>query len=167
MRHYFLNSSKKQKYILALMDVMNISSAIFISYCLRIYLNNNEVSLDMVLKRMRFEQAFIVPVHMLTLYVLNLYSLKKITNPVRMSIKVVISVVMAALLISGILFFFPKYVFGRQVLLLHIIVLSFLLVLSRMVFFKISSFLKKKKGWRLSAVVKLLQFLLMNYPNRN
>jgi exopolysaccharide biosynthesis polyprenyl glycosylphosphotransferase len=145
MRYYFSNPSKKQKYILAFMDVIIISSAIFISYCLRGYLNNNEVSLDMIFKRIRFEQVFIIPVHMLALYILNLYSLKKITNPVKLSIKIIISVIMAALLISGILFFFPKYVFGRQVLLFHIIVLSFLLVVFRLIFLRISVFSKKEK----------------------
>ena len=146
MRHYFLNSYKKQQYVFAMVDVVVISVAIFISYCLRIYLNTGSVSLERVLIKIKLGHAFIIPVHMLTLYVLNLYSLKKMGSPIRMAVKIVISVIVAAMIISGCLFFFPKYVFGRQVLLYHTLVLSLLLVFCRLVFFKIlGSFQKEKR----------------------
>jgi exopolysaccharide biosynthesis polyprenyl glycosylphosphotransferase len=160
MRHYFLNSSKKQKYIFAMVDVVVISIAIFISYCLRIYLNTGVFSLDKVLIKIKLGHALIIPVHMLTLYILNLYSLKKMGNPIRMAMKIVISVIVGALIISGCLFFFPKYVFGRQVLLYHTFVLSLLLVFCRLVLFKTLGFFQKEKRVALVCSSKIAKIFI-------
>jgi len=160
MRHYFLNSYKKQQYVFAMVDVVVISVAIFISYCLRIYLNTGSVSLERVLIKIKLGHTFIIPVHMLTLYVLNLYSLKKMGSPIRMAVKIVISVVVAAMIISGCLFFFPKYVFGRQVLLYHTLVLSLLLVFCRLVFFKILGSFQKEKRVALVCSTKVAKIFI-------
>ncbi len=143
-----------------MVDVVVISIAIFISYCLRIYLNTGVFSLDRVLIKIKLGHALIIPVHMLTLYVLDLYSLKKMGSPIRMASKIVISVIVAALIISGCLFFFPKYVFGRQVLLYHIFVLSLLLVFCRLVLFKTLGFFQKEKRVALVCSSKIAKIFI-------
>jgi exopolysaccharide biosynthesis polyprenyl glycosylphosphotransferase len=145
MKRYFFNPSKKQKYLIACFDVVLITLAIIASYCLRIYFTTGTVSFDIVIGKIKLGHSLIIPIHMFTLYALNLYSLRKIVNPAQVSIKIIISVILAAMLISGSLFFFPKYVFGRQVFIIHIILLSFLLVLSRLAVLKIFGIFKTKK----------------------
>ncbi len=145
MKRYFFNPSKKQKYMFAFVDSVLIMLSILISYGFRVYINSGTFQFDMLLSRIQIWHFLIVPIHMFTLYSLNLYSLRKITNPVSMSIKIVISVVLGAMLISGGLFFLPKYIFGRQVLLIHILVLSFFLVQSRLIVLKTLGIFKTKK----------------------
>ena len=81
-------------------------------------------------------------------------------SPIRMASKIVISVIVAALIISGCLFFFPKYVFGRQVLLYHIFVLSLLLVSCRLVLFKMLVFFQKEKRVALVCSTKVAKIFI-------
>ncbi len=160
MRHYFFNPSKKQKYIVAITDVVMIILSILISYYLRGFIKTGDLSLNTLFEKIRLVHILIIPIHMLTLYVLNLYSLRKISSPPIMSMKIVLSVIIAAMLISGGLFFFPKYVFGRQVLLLHILVLSALLVLCRLTALKIFGLFKTKKRLALVCSRKIAELFV-------
>jgi len=70
---------------------------------------------------------------------LDQYNLSRIVNIIRSSVRVVLSVWLAGLIISGVFFFLPKYVFGRQVLLIHLIVISVFMVLWRWLFSSVTS----------------------------
>lgn len=137
MRHYFFDSSRKHKYLIACSDAVLIAGTILFSYLLREYFNSNHFSMDLVLKKINLWQTIIIPLHMFTLYVLDLYNLNRVIYPVKYSIKVFLSIVLAGIIISGIFFFFPKYVFGRQVFLIHLFLLSVLLIIWRLIVLKI------------------------------
>jgi exopolysaccharide biosynthesis polyprenyl glycosylphosphotransferase len=137
MATYFFNYKKKCQYIVFLCDILVLVLAIFTSYAIRLYINQENPSINAVLAKFNLWQLVIILFHWLTLYVMGQYDFDRFIEPVRSSAMVVVSVLLAGLLISGILFFFPKYVFGRQVLLIHIIVVSIFLVSWRLLFLKI------------------------------
>ena len=137
MKHYFFNYKKKCQYLVFLFDIIVLIFAIFTSYTIRVYLNQKDPSIYMVLPKFNLWQLLVILFHWLTLYVMGQYSFDRGIEPFRSSAMVVISVLLAGLLISGTLFFFPKYVFGRQVLLIHIMVVSICLVSWRLLFLKI------------------------------
>jgi exopolysaccharide biosynthesis polyprenyl glycosylphosphotransferase len=118
-------------------DVLIIAISIFISYSIRVYLNQKNPSLTAVFSKFDIRQIFVLLSHLFTLYLLNQYNLNRLLNPIRSSVMLITSVFMAGLIISGILFFFPKYVFGRQVLIIHLVVVSFFIVLWRRFFTEI------------------------------
>jgi len=150
MKDYLFSYTKKRQYGLFLCDILVISLAIFVSYAIRVYLNQENPTLDMVLSRFSPWQILVIVSHLFTLYLLDQYNLNRIVNRIRSSLMVVLSVWLAGLIISGVFFFLPKYVFGRQVLLIHLVVLSICMVLWRLLFSKI---VLRSKGAKRLAVV--------------
>ncbi len=134
MKQYLLTHTKKRQYALLLGDILVLSVSILLSYAIRIYLNQEAPLFSTILTRIDPRQIIVVLVHLLTLYLLNQYNLYRIINMVRSSVMIVLSVLLAGLVISGVFFFFPKYIFGRQVLLIHIILVSISMVAWRALF---------------------------------
>jgi exopolysaccharide biosynthesis polyprenyl glycosylphosphotransferase len=134
MRQYLFSYSRKRQRLLLIGDMLIIAISIFISYTIRVYLNQKNPSLAAVISKMDIRQVFVLASHLFTLYLLNQYNLNRLLNPIRSSVMLIVSVFMAGLIISGILFFFPKYIFGRQVLIIHLVVVSFFIVLWRRFF---------------------------------
>jgi len=145
MKHYLLNQTNKQKYFVVLCDALIVAAGILLSYGIRIYINQGRFDFDLLLDRLDVRHGLIVPLHLFTLYIFDLYNVDRLVNSVRSSIMVVLSVLLAGLITSGVFFFFPKYVFGRQVLLIHMVVLSLLLVCWRLFLFRFLSVLGRKK----------------------
>jgi exopolysaccharide biosynthesis polyprenyl glycosylphosphotransferase len=132
MNLYLFNYNKKRKYFLCFCDIIVLSLALFVSYSIRVYINQKNPSLDAVLSKFNPWQTIVVLIHLCTLYLLDQYNLDQLINLIGSSLKIVLSVFCAGLVISGIFFFLPKYVFGRQVLLIHLIVTSLFMVLWRL-----------------------------------
>ena len=122
MKQYLLTSLRKQKYAVALGDIAVFTMAIILSYLIRTYINNQYPVIQTVLSRLSGWQALVVISHIFMLYLFDLYDSNRIENPTRNLLIMVTSVFAAGFLISGIFFFVPKYVFGRQVLLIHLVV---------------------------------------------
>ena len=137
MKNYLFSRIKKRQYTLFFFDILVILLAVFLSYTIRVYLNVENPTLEMVLSRFSPWQIIVIACHLFTLYLLDQYNLNRIVNRIRSSLMVVLSVGLAGLFISGVFFFLPKYVFGRQVLLIHLVVLSVCMVLWRLLFSKI------------------------------
>jgi exopolysaccharide biosynthesis polyprenyl glycosylphosphotransferase len=150
MKHYLLTYSKKRQYILFLGDMLVIALSIFISYVIRVYVNQKHPTMGDVLSKFSPWLILIMLSHWLSLYVFNQYNLNRQINLIRSSVMVILSVWSAGLIISGILFFLPKYVFGRQVLLIHLLVLSVSLVLWRLLHTGVLA--KRSKPKRLAVV---------------
>jgi len=145
MKQYLLNPGNRYKYLLVACDTVIVAAVILISYTIRVHLNTSHFDFDRVIKRLDFWHLMIIPLHLFTLYVFDMYNLNRLVSPVRSSIILVISVFSAGGLLSGVLFFIPRYVFGRQVLIIHLIVLSLVLVLWRLSLLKLLKFSGKKK----------------------
>ena len=107
-------------------------------------------TLTAIFSRLDPRHALVIIVHLFSLYLLNQYNLNRLLNPVRSTLMLFLSVLLSGLIISGVLFFFPKYIFGRQVLLIHIMVVSFFIVLWRRLFTAI--IIRNAKPKRLAVV---------------
>lgn len=150
MKYYLSTYAKKRQYILLLGDILVLALSIFISYFLRVYLAHKSPTMAVVLSRLSPWLILVISAHLFTLYMLDQYNLNRLVNLFRNSIMVVFSICLAGLIISGIFFFFPKYVFGRKVLLIHLLVTSFLIVLWRSL--AITVLIKKAKKKRLAVL---------------
>jgi exopolysaccharide biosynthesis polyprenyl glycosylphosphotransferase len=150
MRQYLLSHAKKRQYILLMGDVLFLALSIFMSYFIRVYLTYKHPKFELVVSKLGPWLSIVILVHLLCLYLLDQYNLDRLVNTVRSSVMVVLSVWLSGLIISGIFFFFPKYVFGRQVLVIHLLVVSVAMVLWR---WTASEFLIKKMRSKALAVV--------------
>jgi exopolysaccharide biosynthesis polyprenyl glycosylphosphotransferase len=150
MKQYLLSYTKKRQYVLMLGDTLVLALSIFVSYFLRIYLTYRNPNLDMVLSRLSPWLSLVVLAHLFSLYLFNQYNLKRLVNRFRSSVMVVLSVWSAGLMISGVFFFLPKYVFGRQVLLIHLLVVSVSVVSWRSLYAEI--LIRRAKPKRLAVV---------------
>lgn len=134
MKDYLFSYTKKRQYVLLMGDIFVVALSIFISYSLRVYLTHRNPTMAVVLSRMSPWLSLVVFAHLFSLYLFNQYDLNRLTNRFRSSVMVVLSVCLAGLVISGGFFFLPKYVFGRKVLLIHLLVVSVFMVLWRLFF---------------------------------
>jgi exopolysaccharide biosynthesis polyprenyl glycosylphosphotransferase len=150
MKHYLFSYTKKRQYMLCLGDMLVIALSIFISYVIRVYINQKHPTMSAVLSKLSPWLIFVMLCHWLSLYVCNQYNLNRQINLIRSSVMVILSVWSAGLVISGILFFFPKYVFGRQILLIHLLMVSVFLVLWRLLYTAV--LVKRSKPKRLAVV---------------
>lgn len=139
MKPYLLSYSKKRQYLLFCGDLLVLLFAIFVSYALRIFINSHDLSLDQLAAKFSPWLILVVLPHLMSLYLLDLYNLNRLILRFRSSVMVVFSVGLAGLIIGSIFFFLPKYVFGRQVLLIHLVISSFFLVVWRIAFHELVS----------------------------
>ena len=134
MKHYLLTYSKKRQYILLFGDVLVLALSILISYIIRVYLTERNPSFSAVVSKLSPWLSLVVMAHLFSLYLFDQYNLNRLVNTLRSSVMVVLSVWLAGLLISGGFFFLPKFVFGRRVLMIHLLVVSVSMVTWRLVF---------------------------------
>ncbi len=134
MKHYLLSYSKKRQYLLFCGDLLVLLVAILVSYAIRIFINSHGLPWEKLVTKFSPWLILVVLPHLMGLYLLDLYNLNRLIFRFRSSVMVVFSVGLAGLIIGSIFFFLPKYVFGRQVLLIHLFVSSFFLVTWRIAF---------------------------------
>lgn len=134
MKQYLLTYTKKRQYILLVGDILVLVFGIGISYFFRVFMTVEDFTLAKILSRLSPWLFFVIIAHLLTLYLLDQYNLNRLVNLSRSSMRVLLSVFLAGFMISGFFFFLPKYVFGRKVLIIHIVVISFFMVLWRSFF---------------------------------
>ena len=150
MIHYLLTFNKKRQYALFVGDMLTICISIVISYLIRDYINQEPHIMHMMQKRFNAWLILVLFLHWFTLYSMGQYSLIRLISPLRSSITVIISVWLAGLFISGVFFFSPKYIIGRQVLVMHLGVASMSLFLWRLLFSNL--LLLKSKPKRLAVI---------------
>ena len=150
MNHYLLTHNKKRQYALIIGDVLCILVSIVLSYLIKDIFNQEPHPILMMRQRLHPAIALIPMLQVFALYMLDQYNLYRLINPVRSSIMVICSVFLAGVFISGILFFFPRYIFGRQVFLIHMVLGSILMVLWRL--FLAHVLVRKAKPKRLALV---------------
>jgi len=132
MKSYLLNFAKRRKYILFAGDVAILILAILASYCIRIAINYHHISYEyLILKFSPLLLVIILLPHLLILYLFDQYNLNRLLSRFRTSGMMLLGTGLAGLLIGTILFFLPKYIFGRQVLLIYLIISTVFLVIWR------------------------------------
>lgn len=119
-------------------DVAALFAAVSLSYAVRIYLNNDwYVSFNLLSQKFTPWLLLVIVPHLFTLYLLGQYNLNRLISRVRSSIFIILSVLLAGLIIGSIFFFLPGYIFGRQVLLIHLLFSSVFLVGWRIIFHEV------------------------------
>jgi exopolysaccharide biosynthesis polyprenyl glycosylphosphotransferase len=137
MKQFFLSYTKKRQYGLLAGDIIVLASSILISYVVRVHLAYETPSLDRVLSKLSPWLSLIIVAHVFSLYLFDQYNLNRMDNAIRSSVFVVFCVWVAGLFISGAFFFVPKYVFGRQVLLIHLVIVSVAIVFWRLLYVQV------------------------------
>jgi exopolysaccharide biosynthesis polyprenyl glycosylphosphotransferase len=92
--------------------------------------------MGVVVSKFKPSLPLVILVHLFTLFLFDQYNLDRLINIMRSSIMIFSSILLAGIVIGGIFFFFPKYVFGRKVLIIHLVVVSFFMILWRIFFIK-------------------------------
>jgi exopolysaccharide biosynthesis polyprenyl glycosylphosphotransferase len=138
MAKYLYTHRKRRQYLLLLGDILALAAAVGISYAIRVQLvmGIDEQGVSLFLSRITPWLLLVLVPHVFTLYLLDLYNINRPPHTQRSAILIALSVAFAGLIISGIFFFVPKYVFGRQVLLIHLMVTTFTLTLWRVMAYR-------------------------------
>jgi exopolysaccharide biosynthesis polyprenyl glycosylphosphotransferase len=150
MINYLFSNIKKRQYIIVCGDILVICISIVSSYTIKFYLADAPFSTQLVLSRFSPWLLLIFPIHLFSLHLLDQYNMSRL-YALRYAVPfVILSIGLSGLLISGLFFFVPKYVFGRQVLIIHLCVMVLVLVLWRYIYFKL--FLRKYQQKTLSLI---------------
>lgn len=151
MKEYIFGFSKKRRYLLMGGDFSIVVLAVLTSYCIRFFTADEPGELwAFMIERLRIYLFFVPCLHIMILYLFNQYNLDRSVIVFRSILMVFISVLVSGLSLSGILFFLPKYVFGRQVLLLHLLIVFGLLAVWRICIYTI--YIKNKKPKQVALV---------------
>lgn len=150
MKQFLLTPTRKKQYILLLADILIILAAGFMSYLLKIYIDYENPHMMIVLSKLNPWLFLIVVVQVFVIFIFNQYNLERLFDLFRSPFVILCSVWLTGGIISCILFFAPKYIIGRKVVLIYIIIASFLLVGWR--FFAYLILIKRAKPKRLAVV---------------
>ena len=150
MKDYLLTYTRKRQYGLILGDALVVFLSIVVSYALRIDFEKMPLSFATVVGRITPWISVVILTQFMAMYLSDLYDLDRITNLPRILVTVVVSVLFGGVAASSILFFAPKYIFGREILIIHLGVASLFLVVWRSIAFVL---LRKKSGLERLAIM--------------
>ena len=71
MKDHLFSYIKKRQYTLLFWDIVVISLAVFLSYAIRVYLNQKNPTFYAVLSRLNAWQIIVIVSHLFTLYLLD------------------------------------------------------------------------------------------------
>jgi len=148
MLQYIFAYRRRMQYLLIAGDCLSIVLSIVIAYHIRFA--SKKADFDFTSPTFITLSLFIVGIHIFTLYCLGQYSLEGIKNTVKSIIYIGLGVLLANLIISGVMFFFPKYIIGRRVLVMHAFFAPFIIICLRKVLAQI--FLKRALCKRVALV---------------
>ena len=137
MKKYFFTIKKKIQYKLLLGDLILIFFSLFFAYNIRILIETGQFSPQFAWQRLHVVNMIFVFVHPIALYAIGLYSPFQNTNGIRKFFHITWGTIIGGVFAAAILFFVPKYLVGRTVLLFHLVILSFLLYTWRRILLKI------------------------------
>ncbi len=167
---FILNSPiKKKQYILIIVDCFIIFSAIFISYVIRLkYFEGRNLSF--LGERLHFIIIPVIILYILIFYIFDLYNIERKFSNLIDIFNIAISVIISVLLITAYFYFFPKYRFGRVVLISHSIIIIIFLFFWRVINSRLTLRATKPKNLLFIAEHDEAQFLfdaLQKYPFKN
>jgi exopolysaccharide biosynthesis polyprenyl glycosylphosphotransferase len=150
MKNYLSTSAKKLQYTLLCGDLAALIMSIVGSYAIKLWSKNNTSTFDLIVEKLHPVLILIVFIYLMLMYLFDQYDLDRVVVLPKTFLMLIFSLVLSGFLISGLLFFVPKYVFGREVLVTHVIVASGLLLLWRWIALNILR--NGTKGKRLAIV---------------
>jgi exopolysaccharide biosynthesis polyprenyl glycosylphosphotransferase len=154
LKDYLLTYTRKRQYGLIFGDALVVFLSILVSYAFRVDFDKMPLSFATVVGRITPWISVVILAQFMAMYLSDLYDLDRITSLPRILVKVVVSVLLGGLAASSMLFFVPKYVFGREVLIIHLAVATLFLVAWRTIAFNL---LRKKSGTERLAIMGPLE----------
>lgn len=142
MNFFLTNPIKKKQYLLIMVDSIIIFSAILISYFFRVGIYEQK-ELMLIGERLSWTIFPVMIIHILVFYVFELYNIGKRFLRLRGFLTITLAVLLAAALLAGLFYFFPKYKLGRVVLTTYVPIVVLGLFFWRLSFFKA---LNKERG---------------------
>jgi len=140
VKYYLASHAGGRRLVLLLGDAVTLFLAFVASYALRIYINEHwHLSLGLLSEKISPWLLLVLVPNFFTLYLLGLYDVNRISTRFRTVVLIILSVLLAGIVIGSIFFFVPRYVFGRQVLLIFLLVASLFLVTWRILISKVGS----------------------------
>lgn len=114
-------------------DVVLIMIAIFFSYLIKNYITMDVMIVEKAIERLDLKQSLIIAIQVFSLYLFDLYNPNRLmmTSTIKLVSNLIISIALGGVIISGVYYFFSKYIFGRQVLLTYILILGVMMPLWR------------------------------------
>lgn len=137
MKGFFFTEQKKTQYKLFAGDVCVIAFSIFLAYCIRIFLDGHSVSLAAVWDRIHYLSWSFFLLYPLVLYIVGFYSPNQKTTTTFYFLKLTFAVVIAVAFAAMLLFFVPRYLIGRKVLMLQLPFLILFFYTWRLSLFKV------------------------------
>lgn len=150
MIKFLFSYPKKRQWILWTGDVIFLCSAVFISYLMRVYLTRGTPDLSVTIAKLSPWASVVIIITIFTLYLLDQYNINRPINLMRNAATLFMSVFLSGGVTSGIFYFLPKYIVGRQVLIIYVFSASFLIITWRII--SVIYFEKKIRRRRLSLI---------------
>ena len=136
MKRHLLRRRLRLGYLLACGDALLVVAALAISYGLLSAIGALSVTPGGMAAKLATGGLVLVGVQVSVLYVLGLYALPKSLLDWRHTVSLILAVAAGALLSSGVLYFTPRFLIGRQVLLMHVPLLFALLLAWRQILYR-------------------------------
>jgi exopolysaccharide biosynthesis polyprenyl glycosylphosphotransferase len=135
MKYYLFNRKKIPQYVLLVGDALVIFLSILISYFIRYNISSGfDMAINIILAKLNIWVGIICLFHLFSLYIFGLYSTDRSVIQAKHLLVILVSVLFSGLMIGAMFFFLPKYIFGRQVLLIHLLVSYCFLLIWRSVY---------------------------------
>ena len=116
---FLFNRVKKKQYLLLSIDIVLLFATIITAYIIRFIINSDQITATHLIEKLDPRHSLIIIIQIFMLYFFNQYNLNQLKICDYFNKQLLIGLSIGAFLISSIFFFFPKYIFGRQVLLIQ------------------------------------------------
>jgi exopolysaccharide biosynthesis polyprenyl glycosylphosphotransferase len=131
MKTYMSSSVKKVQYSLLFGDILILLISIILSYYIKMWSKGAPIGLEAMSDKLNSISFVVVMLYLLPLYLFDQYDLEHVMILPRSMIMLIFGIFISGLLVSGLLYFMPKHVYGREVLLIHFTLVSLLMLLWR------------------------------------
>ena len=136
--------------------------AFVIGIAVKIYLNREDPALAHIFLKINLNYALIFPVHIISLYLFGQYSQRETSSYHRSPLQIILSVLFSGLILAVLLYFLPKYIIGRQILIYHLIISAVFLILWRSLFYNIGNKWIKSKTIGIAAGIESVEEMLLS-----
>jgi exopolysaccharide biosynthesis polyprenyl glycosylphosphotransferase len=121
VKGYFLAYTRKCQYLLLLGDILALFLSLVLSYSIRIRSLDIHLTLSIVISKVNLWWIVIVTIHIIALWVMDQYDLRFMINFRKNISKLIVAILVGWVTSSCLLFFAPKYILGREVVLMMLI----------------------------------------------
>ncbi|MBW2995515.1 sugar transferase [Candidatus Woesearchaeota archaeon] len=152
MKSYISSKKRRQRNIKVLGDIFFITLSIFLAYLIIFTFLEERPLYQTNLYYRLIAWVGILTLYIFVFYFVDIYDLFKIKDTFRYTLTIFLCVTIVSLVSSSILFFFPKYIIGRRVIVIHAPFVIAFLLLWRFIFINLVQ--KREKLFRLALIGK-------------